>query len=124
MEGSPFAPICNELAAEFDTAEDTNNIEMTKELLDKAKKILANHDSPEYAPLFYVVGTSSTIERNDLLHNSTDDNPYMDEKVLESQKNVIIELTIAIRIEERQRNRDGMKIIKQSLNEYLDEYKV
>ena len=89
MEGSPFAPICNELAAEFDTAEDTNNIEMTKELLDKAKKILADHDSPEYAPLFYVVGTSSTIERNDLLHNSTDDNPYMDEKVLESQKNVI-----------------------------------
>ena len=56
MESSPFVPICNELAAEFDTAEDTNNIEMTKALLDKAKKILADHDSPEYAPLFMWLG--------------------------------------------------------------------
>lgn len=78
IENSPFAPICNELAAAFDAASTTGKIEETRELLEKAKSILNNHDKPEYAPLFYSVGTSTTILRDDLLRKSTAENPYTD----------------------------------------------
>ena len=60
MKNSPFASICNELAAEFDTADITRDINKTQELLEKAKNILNDNDTPEYAPLFYSVGTSTT----------------------------------------------------------------
>ena len=63
MGNSPFAPICNELAAAFDAADIAGDIDRTRELIEKAKKILSAHDVPEYAPLFYSVGTSTPILR-------------------------------------------------------------
>lgn len=84
IENSPFAPICNELAAAFDAASTTGKIEETRELLEKAKSILNNHDKPEYAPLFYSVGTSTTILRDDLLRKSTAENPYTDSEVIKT----------------------------------------
>ena len=78
METSPFAPICDVLAAEFDAADIAKDLGKTQELIGKAKDILANNDTPEYAPLFYSVGTSMTILRDDLIRKSTEENPYTD----------------------------------------------
>ncbi len=64
---SPFATICNEIASRLDKADIEKNIEKTKELIIEAKSILANHDMPAYAPLYYAVGTSLTIVRDDLI---------------------------------------------------------
>ena len=38
MGNSPFAPICNELAAAFDAVDIAGDIDRTRELIEKAKK--------------------------------------------------------------------------------------
>lgn len=89
MKNSPFASICNELAAEFDTADITRDINKTQELLEKAKNILNDNDTPEYAPLFYSVGTSTTILRDDLLRKSTAENPYTDDEIIKTHSQAL-----------------------------------
>lgn len=83
MRNSPFAPICDELAAAFDAADIAGDIDRTRELIEKAKKILSAHDVPEYAPLFYSVGTSTTILRDNLLRKGTAKKLYTDSEVIE-----------------------------------------
>ncbi|MFR2766204.1 MAG: LA2681 family HEPN domain-containing protein [Clostridium sp.] len=89
MENSPFAPICNELAADFDAADIAGDIDKTRELIENAKKILSTHDAPEYAPLFYSVGTSITILRDNLLRKSTARNLYMNSEVIETHSQAL-----------------------------------
>ena len=83
MLESPFAPICQELAAQFDEAEIAHDLERTKELIVEAKEMLANHDEPAFAPLFYSVGTSLTIVRDSILREKLfEDNPYTNPDVI------------------------------------------
>ena len=89
MKNSPFASICNELATEFDTADIARDINKTQELLKIAKNILNDNDTPEYAPLFYSVGTSTTILRDDLLRKSTAENPYTDDEIIKTHSQAL-----------------------------------
>lgn len=89
MKNSPFASICNELATEFDTADIARDINKTRELLKIAKNILNDNDTPEYAPLFYAVGTSTTILRDDLLRKSTAENPYTDDVIIKTHSQAL-----------------------------------
>lgn len=89
MGTSPFAPICDVLAAEFDVADIAKDLGKTQELIGKAKDILANNDTPEYAPLFYSVGTSMTILRDDLIRKSTEENPYTDREVIKTHSHAL-----------------------------------
>ena len=92
-DNSPFASVCDEFAFKFDEAEVKKDIDKTKELITEAKSILIEHDIPAYAPLFYSVGTSLAIVRDDLIKNkytnNKDDinknllNPFMDSDVIE-----------------------------------------
>jgi hypothetical protein len=44
--------------------------------------------------------------------------------LLQLIREVVIELTIAIRIEEKQRNPSEKKVLQMSMMEYLDEFKI
>ena len=90
MIESPFAPICNELAAKFDKAGIDHDVNRTRALIDEAKTILSDHDEPAYAPLFYSVGTSTTIIRDAILKSKpSNDNPYTDSEVIKKHSEAI-----------------------------------
>ena len=90
MIESPFAPICNELAAKFDKADIDHDVNRTRALIDEAKTILSDHDEPAYAPLFYSVGTSTTIIRDAILKSKpSNDNPYTDSEVIKKHSEAI-----------------------------------
>ena len=90
MIESPFAPICNELAAKFDEADIAHDVSRTKALIDEAKIILSSHYEPAYAPLFYSVGTSTTIVRDEILKSkSSDENPYTNSEVIKTHSEAI-----------------------------------
>jgi tetratricopeptide (TPR) repeat protein len=83
MTESPFASICNEMAAKFDEADTSHNIEKTKALIDEAEAFLKIHDESAYAPLFYSVGTSKTIVRDAVLkEKSSEKNFYTNPDVV------------------------------------------
>lgn len=90
MIESPFAPICNVLAAKFDEADIDHDVNRTRALIDEAKTILSDHDEPAYAPLFYSVGTSTTIVRDAILKSKpSNDNPYTDSEVIKKHSEAI-----------------------------------
>lgn len=90
MIESPFAPICNELAAKFDEADINHDLERIKALIIEAKVILSDHDEPAYAPLFYSVGTSTTIVRDAIMAAMPlEENAYTDIETIKTHSEAI-----------------------------------
>jgi tetratricopeptide (TPR) repeat protein len=89
MKKSPFSPICNEMAAKFDKA--NRDIEKTKILIEEAKTLLRSHDDPEYAPMFYSIGTSLMIIRDAEVRKveASDGYPYTDSCVINLNSDLI-----------------------------------
>lgn len=90
MIESPFAPICNELATKFDKADTNHDLERIKALIIEAKAILSDHDEPAYAPLFYSVGTSTTIVRDAIMAAMPlEKNAYTDSETIKTHSEAI-----------------------------------
>lgn len=113
---SPFAPICNVIAKKFDDADIAGDRDQTETLIEEAKCVIQG--IPAYAPLYYSIGTSLTILRDEAIATSQAVNPYTDPTVVKIHSEALWYFRHAEellnQIEEKEQNRpyiNGVKLI-------------